>query len=87
MDLRYSKYLDFVSPFLVGGPDSTPDLFCPSAVRFLSGLEKNWVQGYLIRVGQTKPLPRHYWQCFGWASPQVILLRGRRLDWHLELAI
>ena len=44
--------------FLVGGPDSTPDLFCP-----LSGLEKNWVQGYLVRVGQTKPLPRNYCQC------------------------
>ena len=39
----------------------------------------------LVRVGQTKPRPQqiHNCQCFGWASPQVILLRGRRLDWHL----
>ena len=39
----------------------------------------------LVRVGQTKPLPQqiYYCQCFGWASPQVIMLRGRRLDWHL----
>ena len=35
--------------FLVGGPDSTPDLFCPS-VRIRKKLEKNWVQGYLFRV-------------------------------------
>ena len=39
----------------------------------------------LVRVRQTKPLPQqiYYCPCYGWASPQVILLRGRRLDWHL----
>ena len=39
----------------------------------------------LFLVEQTKPLPQkiNYCQCFGWESPQVILLRGRRLDWHL----
>ena len=25
----------------------------------------------------------YYCPCYGWASPQVILLQGRRLDWHL----
>ena len=74
-----------IETFLVGGPDSTPDLFCPFSVRIR--LEKNWIQGYLFRVGQTKPLPRHYWQCFGWALPQVIMLQGRRLYWNLKLSI
>ena len=35
----------------------------------------------------TKPLPLQifYCPCYGWARPQLILLWGRRLDWHLYL--